>query len=114
MVTFSRWLACMLHQLECHNGWNGRIPQWLLSQDAHHLEYHNFVDRSRCCAWHNSYFLERIPQWFNGWNGWMVEWLNGWMDEMVEWLNGTMVESLNGAIIIFLKTQDAQHLEALV
>ena len=22
---------------ECHNGWNGRIPQWLLFQDAHHL-----------------------------------------------------------------------------
>ena len=42
MVIFSRWLACMLHQMnikmvemvEYHNGWNGLMVQWLKASNA--------------------------------------------------------------------------------
>ena len=39
--------------------------------------------------------------------------MNGTMAEMDEWYNGWKLQSLNGTIIVFFSTEDAQHLEAL-
>ena len=94
---FSKWLACMIQQLlywklEYHNGWNGRIPQWLLSQDGLHVCYISYSIRSlngtmvEMVEYHNGYFLKIVSMYVT-----LVTLLKGWMPQWLKLLNNTMV-----------------------